>query len=841
MKTTRAHFTHSGAKLMIPLFGLVFSCLLVVCKMPSVSAATRVFYDGFESGNTNLWGGDGAKCQAVTSPGDGGVGPQSGSWLARCNFNGTLEWNEYGRAESMIFPTVTGTELFYRIYLRVSSNVESTGAGGDDTGPKLLRFYSPPDYAAYVGLEDVNPGSEPAQIVWVHELPGGTSTDWGMASVSRTAWTEVEMYFNTSTDVHKIWINGTLVRNTSASDISSVSGSPLYITSNWSGADGTRIHDATNYILWDEVEIFSSSSGGTATTGSMANGDIAVSSTPDTAPPTSPTNLAATSPSQSSISVSWTASTDNIGINHYLIERCTGLSCSNFIQVGSVSASPFTDSSLSASTGYSYHVRAVDAAGNMSGWSNVVGATTQAPDTTPPSAPTNLSATTSSSSTIDLTWTASTDNVGVTQYKVERCSESNCATFTQVGTPTSNSYSDTGLSASTLYRYHVSATDAAGNNSSYSSIVSTATQVAPPISQNLMLGMNFNEGTGATTSDVSGHNNTGTLQNGTLWNTQGKNGNSLTFDGSDDTVDIGNQTTLNLASSFTLSAWVYPTNLSGDRDIITKVGSSSDYHLQVTNNQIQVGFSNGGSWYSINSTTMILLTTWTHVAGVFDDTANTLSVYVNGTSQGSTSVTAIPQPSTNPVHIGMGWSGQGWNGRIDDVRIYNKALTQAEIQTDMNTPLTQGGSGTTTPCNTVTTTNFLTAAYNGYGAPFDAFQTSTNLINASCSSSDSHTIQATLGQTGDTTRIVYTKGYYYDPGIADWHQFTGTCTGALNGEWCQGSITASITDTDISTASAIDPAYFVGMTCSIQGGGWKCGCRDTTCASFNWQVQGGGM
>ena len=48
-------------------------------------------------------------------------------------------------------------------------------------------------------------------------------------------------------------------------------------------------------------------------------------------------------------------------------------------------------------------------------------------------------------------------------------------------------------------------------------------------------------------------------------------------------------------------------------------------------------------------------------------------------------------------------------------------------------------------------------------------------------------------------------------------------------------------DIDTRTASATDPAYLVGMTGSVQGGGCKCGCRDTACASFNWQVQGGGM
>ena len=149
--------------------------------------------------------------------------------------------------------------------------------------------------------------------------------------------------------------------------------------------------------------------------------------------------------------------------------------------------------------------------------------------------------------------------------------------------------------------------------------------------------------------------------------------------------------------------------------------------------------------------------------------------------------------------------------------------------------------GTSASCNTVTTTNFSQAAYNSYGAPFDAFQTGTNLLDAKCNSADAHTINLTTGVTGDTTRIVYTKGYYYDPVTAGWTQYSGTCNGALNGEWCQGSISATITNPNISTASASNPAYLVGMTCSVQNGSWRCGCRDTTCANFYWQVQGAGQ
>src|SRR4029077_18001859 len=103
------------------------------------------------------------------------------------------------------------------------------------------------------------------------------------------------------------------------------------------------------------------------------------------------------------------------------------------------------------------------------------------PDTTPPTAPTNLTATAASASQINLAWTASTDNVGVTGYRVERCTGAACSNFVQISTPTATIFNDTGLAASTSYSYRVRATDAAGNLSSYSG-TATASTAAGPIS-----------------------------------------------------------------------------------------------------------------------------------------------------------------------------------------------------------------------------------------------------------------------------------------------------------------------------------------------------------------------
>ena len=201
---------------------------------------------------------------------------------------------------------------------------------------------------------------------------------------------------------------------------------------------------------------------------------------PDTQPPTAPSGLGATAISATQITLTWTASTDNVGVTGYLIERCQGAGCTTFAQIAAPgTGTTYSDTGLTATTSYSYRVRATDAAGNLSPYSNTASATTQTVDTQPPTAPSGLGATAASASQINLTWTASTDNVGVTGYLIERCQGAGCTTFAQIAAPgTGTTYSDTGLTASTSYSYRVRATDAAGNLSPYSNTASSTTPSA---------------------------------------------------------------------------------------------------------------------------------------------------------------------------------------------------------------------------------------------------------------------------------------------------------------------------------------------------------------------------
>ncbi len=198
----------------------------------------------------------------------------------------------------------------------------------------------------------------------------------------------------------------------------------------------------------------------------------------DTQAPSAPSGLTASSTTSSSVSLAWTASTDNVGVTGYQVLRAPGASGGSFTQVGTSTTPSFTNTGLTASTTYRFQVRAVDAAGNTSAVSNTVTAMTQAGggDTQAPSTPANLATTATTSTSVSLSWTGSTDNVGVTGYQVLRAPGTSGGTFSQVGTSTSTSFTSGGLTASTTYRYQVRATDAAGNVSAVSNTVTVTTQ-----------------------------------------------------------------------------------------------------------------------------------------------------------------------------------------------------------------------------------------------------------------------------------------------------------------------------------------------------------------------------
>jgi len=193
---------------------------------------------------------------------------------------------------------------------------------------------------------------------------------------------------------------------------------------------------------------------------------------PDSIAPTVPTGLAASGNSTSVIHVTWNASNDNVGVAGYAVFR-------NGIQVGTTISTGYFDVNLSASASYSYSVLAYDAAGNRSApVGPVVGTTLSPADTTAPSVPASPSARAVSSSQINVSWLASTDNAGVAGYLVYR--GTSAAALSMYAGVTTNSYADTRVRPSTAYYYAVLAYDAKGNRSALSATVSAVTPQEPP-------------------------------------------------------------------------------------------------------------------------------------------------------------------------------------------------------------------------------------------------------------------------------------------------------------------------------------------------------------------------
>jgi len=220
----------------------------------------------------------------------------------------------------------------------------------------------------------------------------------------------------------------------------------------------------------------------------------------------------------------------------------------------------------------------------------------------------------------------------------------------------------------------------------------------------LVAAYGFEEGTGTTVKDLSGNNLTGTIV-GATWTSAGIYGKALSFNGTSSYVDLGSPSALQLTGSMTIEAWVKAAaNPADDGQIVSK-SSGPGWQLKTTPD---TGPQTFGIAVSADSSTKAqrysnsvrALNTWYHVAGVYDAASLTLSTYVNGVLDNGTLLGTVPSSQLNPsanVNIGRRSGGFYFNGVIDEVRIYNRALSQSEIQTDMMTPLSGSASTDTTP------------------------------------------------------------------------------------------------------------------------------------------------
>jgi hypothetical protein len=205
----------------------------------------------------------------------------------------------------------------------------------------------------------------------------------------------------------------------------------------------------------------------------------------------------------------------------------------------------------------------------------------------------------------------------------------------------------------------------------------------------LVAAYSFDEGSGSVVGDSSGNGNAGSAS-GTAW-AAGKYGNALSFNGTSSFVSVPDSSSLDLTSGMTLEAWVNPSALgTAWRTAVLKEQSPPSeltYALYANTDTTQPAgnvfsgtdqFTSGGS---------IPLNAWSFLAATYD--GSTLRLYVNGTEVGNLPIAGSILASTGPLRIGGNTVWREWfKGSIDDVRVYDRALSAAEVQSDMGRPVT---------------------------------------------------------------------------------------------------------------------------------------------------------
>ena len=199
----------------------------------------------------------------------------------------------------------------------------------------------------------------------------------------------------------------------------------------------------------------------------------------------------------------------------------------------------------------------------------------------------------------------------------------------------------------------------------------------------LVCHLTFDEGTGTTAYDVSGYGNDGTIINGGTYSDNCKEGSySLELDGTNQYVNLGNpQDFPEGDSARTICAWAYPTVKENAWRWVVFYGKNT------TSQGMGIGFGWGhisGSGYNneMLATNVYNANNWYHVALTYDGT--TARLYINGNPWGA-GQTKNWDLTLNAAYVGRKLNGlEYWKGLIDDVRIYNRALSETEIEAIMN-------------------------------------------------------------------------------------------------------------------------------------------------------------
>jgi glucose/arabinose dehydrogenase/PKD repeat protein len=275
------------------------------------------------------------------------------------------------------------------------------------------------------------------------------------------------------------------------------------------------------------------------------------------------------------------------------------------------------------------------------------------------------------------------DNVGVqsVQFKLDGANLGAADTSSPYGVTW-----DTTTASNGSHTLTAVARDAAGNTTtSAARQVTVANQAAGPAP---VLALGFNDGSGTTARDASGRGNTGTLSNAT-WSSAGRYGSALSFNGTNSWVTVADSASLDLTSAYTLEAWVKPSSLTPwDAVLLKEAPGTLSYGLYASADAGNLVPNGWVGFYDVYGTGTPPSGQWTHLALTYDGT--TESLYVNGTLVAARPGVPPATASNDPLRIGGDavWSDEFFNGLIDEVRVYDKALTAAQVSADMQAPIT---------------------------------------------------------------------------------------------------------------------------------------------------------
>ena len=575
----------------------------------------------------------------------GGTWTESGQVNAAVSLNGTSD-----RVDVPALGTFYKTGFTYEAWVKkrgekLDTAVMGTWTSGDDGGPMIWVDHVVGRYRLTLNKgmvgDYLDSGQSPAVGQWQH--------------VAATYDGAVARFFINGTQTASKPFTGN-VGNSNTWRLGAYGASPAGF---FDGAiDEVRIYDRALSV--EEIQA------------DMATGVAP----PDHEEPTPPGSFMATSRTTASVTTSWEPSNDNVHVAGYRLYR-------NGALAAVTTATGYTFGNLSCATSYELAVEAYDSAGNTSARSTLTTSTT-ACDTTPPTvAMVEPSSGATLANTVTLLASAS-DNEGVVNVR-----------FTVDGTPvgtevTSQPFAllwDTRSVVNAPHTIRAVATDGSGNATT-SPAVQVTVQNTATSAQGLVAAYSFDEGTGTTASDDSGHGNSGTLQ-GAGW-AVGRRGSSATFDGISSLVTVPDSASLDLSNAMTLEAWVLPTSIGNAwQTVLFKEQPANVVYSLYASSTGGIPASSvfvSGSENDVRGPNGLQAGAWAHLASTYD--GSVLRLYVNGVLAATQPIVGTLPASSGPLRMGGNTIWPEWfQGRIDEVRVYGRTLTQGEIQNDMATPV----------------------------------------------------------------------------------------------------------------------------------------------------------